>query len=748
MTQAGVLSLDVVPNLSNLGTQLEQGLNQAVAGSVGTAATKAGESIATKIGGGLQNLSSQIGGELGNLVGMVGRGFDQVGKSGNDLGLKFAAAGGAALGLGTALKSLGSADSAAQQQLQAAITATGNSWGDYQGRIEDAIHAGENFAHNAADTQNALQALTSATGDPAKALKFLSVAFDLAAARHIDLVSAANLVARALNGNTRLLKQYGIDTTGVATSTDKASGAVTKLGDKLSGQAAASVNTFNGTLDVLKTKAGDIVAELSGPVGSALQGFGAATALVGGVIQSGIVQKMRAAVTQAEGFRGKMAALGSSSGVLGKLTVGLAAVTGALIGLNAAFGKTADQGPSVNAVARSLLEIANTSSTFKQFAADGTDFVTTIGRLTDPGVVDRIGNATDAIAGLVGLGNVGPVSTQQQSKDAVDKLDQALTQLVNNGQAGVAALDLAQMDSALKASGVDVEAFHKLLPGYTSALDGLTPAEKAAAAAAGEMGAKAAEAAKAYDALSTSLTSFNNVNIDAQKADIAMRDSLAKVNDALKTSHGSLSLLTQKGRDARSSTLDFAASVDKTAQSLIAEHKPHKAIVDLYAAQDLKLQDMLVRFGLTRAEAKRYADGLLKIPKSVQTKVDLEYRATLSLVLAGKYASGIHSGAVAIGPFTSQHPQIPVHPARGGLVTGAGSTTSDSIPAMLSNREFVLNAKTVQRVGVDQLQRINAGGSPTPVGGNTYNIYGPGVDEVADAVALRNRTNDLLYAVR
>lgn len=46
----------------------------------------------------------------------------------------------------------------------------------------------------------------------------------------------------------------------------------------------------------------------------------------------------------------------------------------------------------------------------------------------------------------------------------------------------------------------------------------------------------------------------------------------------------------------------------------------------------------------------------------------------------------------------------------GGYISGAGTSTSDSIPAMLSNGEYVLNAASVDAIGVDNLNRINAAG--------------------------------------
>jgi hypothetical protein len=43
----------------------------------------------------------------------------------------------------------------------------------------------------------------------------------------------------------------------------------------------------------------------------------------------------------------------------------------------------------------------------------------------------------------------------------------------------------------------------------------------------------------------------------------------------------------------------------------------------------------------------------------------------------------------------------------GGLITGAGTGTSDSIPARLSNGEFVMSAGSVSRYGVDFLNALN-----------------------------------------
>jgi TP901 family phage tail tape measure protein len=53
--------------------------------------------------------------------------------------------------------------------------------------------------------------------------------------------------------------------------------------------------------------------------------------------------------------------------------------------------------------------------------------------------------------------------------------------------------------------------------------------------------------------------------------------------------------------------------------------------------------------------------------------------------------------------------QFRVHAATGGMIRGAGTPTSDSIPALLSNGEYVVKAKSVKKYGVSTLDALNAG---------------------------------------
>lgn len=56
---------------------------------------------------------------------------------------------------------------------------------------------------------------------------------------------------------------------------------------------------------------------------------------------------------------------------------------------------------------------------------------------------------------------------------------------------------------------------------------------------------------------------------------------------------------------------------------------------------------------------------------------------------------------------TGNAPYNPIRRAAGGLVTGPGTATSDSIPALLSNGEYVIRAAAARQLGLARLSRLN-----------------------------------------
>jgi len=149
-------------------------------------------------------------GPFGDALDQIDSAVDKLHGHIKDIGPAMMGIGGALAGVGVGLSALGSKDQAAHQQLQAAVEATGKSYDDYEKQVESAIGKQEKFGHTANQTQDALRILTQATNDPAKALQYLGTASDLAAAKHISLEDAAGKLGKAYNGNTKVLKEFGI----------------------------------------------------------------------------------------------------------------------------------------------------------------------------------------------------------------------------------------------------------------------------------------------------------------------------------------------------------------------------------------------------------------------------------------------------------------------------------------------------------------------------------------------------------
>jgi len=80
----------------------------------------------------------------------------------------------------------------------------------------------------------------------------------------------------------------------------------------------------------------------------------------------------------------------------------------------------------------------------------------------------------------------------------------------------------------------------------------------------------------------------------------------------------------------------------------------------------------------------------------------------------------------------------------GGKITGPGTGTSDSIPAYLSNGEFVINAASAEKFGYANLERINkmaAGGRATKYNIPSYSMGGRINYEDGGAAFTRSNIN-------
>ena len=149
---------------------------------------------------------------------------------------------------------------------------------------------------------------------------------------------------------------------------------------------------------------------------------------------------------------------------------------------------------------------------------------------------------------------------------------------------------------------------------------------------------------------------------------------------------------------------------------------------------------------------KNALEGIAKVVQSVGTAFEgmgNGIRAALNGVsgVIREFANAIETvGSTAVGIIAVVNgrnveygPGYAYTWADGGIVTGPGTATSDSIPAWLSNGEYVIKAATAQKIGYDNLDELNETGRIS--GGQTnyftINGYNKSPEELANIISRK-----------
>lgn len=114
-----------------------------------------------------------------------------------------------------------------------------------------------NFADDQILSTQSLLVTYGATGEQLK--KMTKATLDLAAAKNIDLRSAADLLGKAFAGETSMLSRYGIIVDENLTKSEKFAEAMRKINETMGGAAMAQAQTFTGAMARLKNIFGDFM---------------------------------------------------------------------------------------------------------------------------------------------------------------------------------------------------------------------------------------------------------------------------------------------------------------------------------------------------------------------------------------------------------------------------------------------------------------------------------------------------------
>jgi TP901 family phage tail tape measure protein len=481
------------------------------------------------------------------------------------------------------------------------------------------------------------------------------------------------------------------------------------------------------------------------------------------------------------------------------------AAGGGLKGLGAAFGTLstgAKLGIAVVAIGAAVLAIDKLTSSGKK-APDVDRMATALGNLATSGKasgeltgtfgkdLDGLGAAIDRVSGKAsGMDKVndalnrvftlgmGQSNSMKAAKKDIDAIDKGLAQLVQNGHADQANIALTNLGNAGYKLPVDK------LDDYEAALSATKVQSDLTAQAQGRFGDQAQQVQQQLaaqkdiaDGLAQSLQALDQVSQDSFNSETKFYDAIGKANESLKENGKTLSLASEKGRNNRDALSAMAAATDDYTQKLTAQGASMQDIDAVYS----KGYDSLVKaaegFGLSASKAQDLADSLLHLPPEVKLKADISdweanlakakrdlksaptsKKAKISADIADLEAkirkakaelATIQGKTVGINIVTT-HSNVGVvaheggRYAAGGRVSGPGTGTSDDVPILASNGEYVVNADAAAKNGA-LLDAINSGKMPRYAkGGKVSKAQQAAIDRAnAERDARNNARGDL-----
>ncbi|WP_159011748.1 hypothetical protein [Streptomyces sp. NRRL F-5123] len=363
------------------------------------------------------------------------------------------------------------------------------------------------------------------------------------------------------------------------------------------------------------------------------------TSVAGGVqsLATRLVALRAASTAAGGGLAGVRAALATlSTGT--KVTGAVAVVAGVVLAMKALQGS-----------GKAAPDVQKLTSAMGQFGRTGK--ITGEAAVAFGGNFDRLNSAIDRLSGggskmdkfndtmnkvfTLGMGKSNSLKEAEKDLDAVDK---SLAQLVQNGQADLAAAAIAKMGDELAKNGKPTKDLTAQLDDYKSAVADAKFEQDLAADSMGLFGQQAQDVQQKLDAqkqsadgLRQSIQALNDANREGLNAESdfeqAIDDATAAIkghHTALKMVNGQLDLNSQKSRDAYKPLADLAEKTDAAAAAARDNGKSWAEVQRIYDRGRDTLIRTATQMGLTKTQAKALADQILATPdKTALLKGDL-----------------------------------------------------------------------------------------------------------------------------
>jgi TP901 family phage tail tape measure protein len=591
----------------------------------------------------------------------------------------------------------------------------------------------------AGQLQTAFKGQSQATRDAAMATIFGS-----------DAIRASSILysqgSKGITDWTNKVNDQGFAAETAALKLDNLSGDLEKLKGSLETALIGSGEGSQGMLRGLVQGADSLVNafnNLPGPAKNVATAFTAITAVTGGGLwfsakAIGGIANMRQALADLGPTGTKAAA--ALRGV-GLAAGGLIALQGVVQVASAIGDSFLNAYPGVERLTKSLLDLQATGAG-GDLAKKYADIGDSIRYLGDPNLAENI---QSTILKVISLGTASDSFEVKQAKREIDSLDAAFANLVTSGSPDLAAAALDKFAASTNLSSGQRKELLGLMPQYQEALAGVGNAEalagdKAAGAVAGVdglTGAMKAAATESFTLKNAMDILFGRVDVDA--ALVSWQRGIQGLGKDLKGGAHALDVMTTKGQDNRDKIRGQVEALRTWAE---AQHEVDGSTKGL-TRRLLEGRAEIIRqgkaAGISRGQMQHYLHALGLTPKQIRTDVALigtpkatgqingvvvklnhldRIRATATMdardlasadiarVRAG--LASLHDKTIVIRAIHTESRLGPIRQATGGPISGPGTATSDSIPAYLSNGEYVIKAAAVDKYGTAMFDRLNA----------------------------------------
>lgn len=328
---------------------------------------------------------------------------------------------------------------------------------------------------------------------------------------------------------------------------------------------------------------------------------------------------------------------------------------------------------------------------------------------------------------------------------------------------------LVQQADALGITANDTNLVKLAMGQYADAAKGAKQPTQDNADALNALQGAAGEAAPSIDEVANALRALTSPTLDAREAKRQFQAAVDGVTDSLKENGTTLDISTEKGRNNQSALDGIAQAAQNAAGSIFQQTGNQQSATAAMEQGRSELVKALGQYGITGQAAQDYANKIIgtptdwattfqnnapeaasktsdyqqrlnALPKEKRTQVNAataQAQSALqgvlnSLGLVQSKTITITTNRVTVGTPENTNGVFKNKKAYGGYISGPGTGTSDSIPAMLSNGEYVIRERSVSKYGTGFLDAVNAG---RYADGGLVHLAGGGSAEAAQKAA-------------